>query len=398
MTTETETAAPTPPPASKPKPARPSAGAIFAALGLLLIELILPVLIAGGLIWYLFSSYNLWALERTLSVALFGAAVVIVALVISVLTDSLLAGIRNGYARQGARFSNNASLRIVKMALGGFILPVAAILAANLVAIPTNGTTMNLLIALGQKPISNTPPGEVGKITIAAKNPATKMLGISVLQGLKTPNALTILIQIATDDKASLANPATNTALAKAVASYGVLAKPGMLKLFSGIDPAHLSKAPGIDSGLYDRYFAGAFESLQTDTVIENSDPAMRSDRLAQVQAAQAQLKAALTNLDASTATADSSDPRLDFVLQSFLAMDITTDKDLLAFAKTTADDPRFSSQIRGDALLMIAKFGDKADLDGLFLYLKGGDDLLQARALKAISNLQDKLNHTVGK
>ena len=396
MTTESDTSAPVP--AQKPKPAKISAGAVFAALGLLLIELILPVLIAGGLIWYLFYAYNLWGLEHTLSLVLFGTAVVIVALVLSVLGDSLLAGFRNSFARQGARFNNSTSLRMIKMALGGFILPVAAILVANLVAIPAGGTTMNLLITLAQKPVSNTPPGEVGKITTAAKNPATKMLGISVLQGLKSADSLTVLIQIATDDKTTLANPATNAALAKAIGSYGLLAKPGLLKLFAGIDPARLSKAPGINSGLYDRYFTGAFESLQADTVIENTDPAVREARLAQVQAAQAQLKSALANLDASAASADGSDPRLDFVLQSFMAMDITTDKDILTFAKTTADDTRFSSQVRGDALLLIAKFGDKTDLDGLFLYLKGGDDLLQARALKAIASLQDKLNHTVGK
>jgi hypothetical protein len=209
-----------------------------------------------------------------------------------------------------------------------------------------------------------------------------------------------MLIQIASDDKDALANPATNSALAKAIGSYGLQAKPALLKFFGGIDPTRLSKAPGINSGLYERYFTGAFESLQADSVIENSDPAVREARLARVQAAQAQLKSALDDLDAGSAnTASASyDPRLDFVLQSILAMDITSDKDMLAFAKSTADDTRFSSQIRGDALLVIAKFGDKNDLDGLFLYLKGGDDLLQARALKAIANLQDKINHTVGK
>jgi hypothetical protein len=383
---------------SERKPIRPIIGAVFSALGLLLAELLLPALIAGGVVWYLFSSYNIWGLERTLSLILFGVAVVLLALILSVLSDSLLAGIRNIFAARGAKLFNLSGTRMVKMAVGGIILPIGLIVAANLVTLPNATTAMAWLISAGNKPVSLTPPGEVGMIAASTKNPATKLYAIQVLQYFRSPEALAQLIQIADNDASALTNGGTRAALVKAVAVYGLSAKTPLLNLFNSVDPTLGRKSSEVTHGLYESYFAGSFDSLQADLAQANPDAGTRDARAAQIQAAQADLKKALSDMEENAPSGMGGNPRLDFVIQAFLATDLTGEKDILAFAKATAADPRFSSQVRGDALLLIAKLGDKSDMNGLYPYLKTGDEVVQARALQAIAALQSKLNHTVGK
>jgi|GEM_PF-4973724 len=379
------------------KPIAAAIGAFLWGLGLLLLELLLPALIAGGVIWYLFSSYNVWAIERTLSLVLYGAAVIVLALVLSVAGDSLLAALRRAIAGGSASFFNNANLRLVKMALGGLALPIAAVLALNLVQLNAAGTPMQAMIAAANKPVVLTPPGEVGQIAVSSKDPSTKLHAIQVLENFRTLDALNELIRVANGDPAALTDAGVRAGLVKAVASYGLSARSPLISMFNSVDPAMAGKSSAASSGLYEQYFAAGFESLKADTELAPASSA-RDNRLAQIQAAQFALKRSLSEMETGTSASLGGDPRLDFVMQAFLAMDFSTDKDVLAFAKTVSADARYSGQVRGDALLLIAKLGDKNDLDGLYPYLKTTDSLLQARALQAIAALQDKINHTVGK
>lgn len=385
-------------PTPKPKP-KVSLGSVVVALLLFLLELILPVLIAGGLIWYLFGNYNLWgAMDRTLALVLFGVAVVVLALILSVLLDTLLVVFRNLLYHRGARFTSGANIRMAKMALGGVILPLVLVIAANQVTLPNNATAMTLLIDLAHKPVTQTPPGEIGAIALQSENPATKIRSIQVLQSFQSTDALNMLLQIAATDSAALKDAGVSSVLSKAIAAYGLTARDPLIKIFKSVDPLTAGKASGVNSGLYERYFANSFDSLKAEITLEVADPAERDARLAKLQAAQAELKTALGGVEETLPAAGSGDLRPAFVMNTLLALDISTDKALLDFARATAADSHYSSQVRGDALLLIAKLGDKNDLDGLYLYLKGGDDLLQARCLQAINNLQDKLNHTVSK
>jgi hypothetical protein len=400
MTTSTPENPPAPVKAKEPAPkkARVTFGTLITALVLFLLELILPVLVAGGLIWYLFATYNLWGLDRTMALILFGAAVVILALVLSVLLDSILTIFRNNLYRHGSRVGSGATTRMIKMALAGVVIPTALVIAANQAILPNNTIPMNLLIALAQKPLVSTPPAEIGSIAMKSENPATKILSIQVLEGFHSPEALAQLVQIAGSDTAALQDAGVSQALSKAIAAYGLSAKKSLLGIFAKVDPLQAGKASGVNSGLFQRYFSNSFDSLKAEITLEIADPADREARLARIQAAQAELSTAMRQVEETVPSASSSDPRPAFVLNTLLAMDITADKDLLAFAKDTAANTHYSSQVRGDALLLIAKLGDKTDLDGLFLYLKGGDDLLQSRCLQAIFTLQEKLSHTVGK
>jgi hypothetical protein len=86
------------------------------------------------------------------------------------------------------------------------------------------------------------------------------------------------------------------------------------------------------------------------------------------------------------------------FILQTFLQMGLKEDADLLAFARQTAADDRWSEAVRGQALQLTAKLGGKDDLDALFAYLGSPSALLQAHALRAIATLQSKVSASASK
>jgi hypothetical protein len=166
--------------------------------------------------------------------------------------------------------------------------------------------------------------------------------------------------------------------------------------LFMSIDPTSKGQSAGMDTDLYNRYFSRSFDSLVEDISQGSGDQTSIDARLAQIHAAQEQLKSSLTSVDKTQATnADMSDARLDFVIKTFLATNIKSDGDLLVFAKATAADTRYSSQVRGDSLLLIAKLGNKNELEGLYSYLQNSDTLIQYDALQAIAALQAKINNT---
>ncbi len=64
----------------------------------------------------------------------------------------------------------------------------------------------------------------------------------------------------------------------------------------------------------------------------------------------------------------------------------------MLAFARQTAADERWSDSIRGQALLLTAKLGGKDEREGLYAYLDNSSALLQAYALRALASLEAKL------
>ena len=373
--------------AELPAPRKAAPGVLLSAVGLLLLGILAPALISGALVTWLFAAVNMWQYGLTLAQVVFAAALVAIALVLSLLLDSLLAPARKRNRKQGVGFGSGPSARLVSIVLGGILLPLGLYAAANLMQIPSQGTAMNALIAVSRQPVKLTPPDEVGSIALQSKNPATKVQGIRVLQGFKSTEALNQLIKIASSDRDALADAGVAGELSTAIASYGVNAKQPLFALFTSIDPAEAGEG-GVSADLYERYFAHSFASLQAEIERSAPDSASRSAETARLRAAQAQLEKSLDELQVESAV-KAGDPRLDFVLRAFLAMDIQADADLLAFAKQTAADTRFSGQVRGDALLLTGKLGSSADLDGLYAYLKNSDELIQARALQAIAAIQ---------
>ena len=373
------------------KEAGPANGAFLSSLGLLILEIILPAVLSGGALWFLFRNFNLWQLNRTLALVLFAVALVVMSFMLGIFLDTITSSKRKGYRKQGIKFGSGALTQLVKLALGGVLLPLALFTAAILVNIPIGGTAMDLFILTSQPPVQTTPAEKIASLVIQADNPSTKTLGIQALGGFHSPEGLGQLARVLNEGSESLRNAVLFQALSKAIASYGIQAKAPLLDAFNKVDPSLRSKSTGLSDDLFARCFAGSFESLRNEVKNQNSDPADQEAQLAQVDSAEAHLKKTLADIRAQPLKAASGDPRLDFVLRTFLGMNLSQDAALLQFAKTVAADATYPASVRGSALLLIGKLGDKDEFAVLYPYLQADNELLQARALEAIAALQAK-------
>jgi hypothetical protein len=371
--------------------------AALALLGIMLLELLLPVVVVGTAIWFLFVYFNLWQYNRAFMLVLFGILVTILALLLSVWIDRVLEGTRSNYYRRGARIGKGANARMIKMAFGGLLIPIALLIAASLVTLPATilpqpSTVMDYLISAVERPVVTAPPEEIGRLAIQSQNPSTKTLSIQVLKGFRSEEALAQLMRIAREDPLALQDGGIRTALQEAIASFGITAKEPLLTFFGSIPPGE-TQSSGSPDDLYDRYFSQSFAGVAQEIINTTPNEAVRQKSLSQLEAAQSQLEHALSTLERNQL--DPGDLRLDFVLQTLMLFDVQPDNDLLVFAKSTAADTRYSALVRGNALLLIAKFGDQSEFENLYQYLASEDLFIQTRALQAIVLLQDQTRST---
>jgi hypothetical protein len=389
MTSETKETKPSKP-AAKPAP-KPGASERFSALGLGLLAILVPGLLAGLLVGWGFAALNMWQYGETLAQVVFAVAMVAVALLLGVVLDSFLAPMRKRSRAKGVRWGTGPLARLVILVLGCVLVPLGLFAGVQWLPVTPQGTAMQALMTVAEQQVKLAPPDEVGGLALQTKNPATKILSIQVLRGFQSPEALNQLVRLASEDRAALADAGVAAELSRAIAAYGAAAKQPLFALFTSIDPTAAASLGG-GSDLYERYFAGSFASLGDELASIPADPAVKEAQAARLQAAQVQLKEALSQLQPEAAALPAgSDLRAGFVLRTFLAMDLAQDADLLSFAKSTAANTAYSPALRGDALLLVGKLGSPADLDGLYPYLKDSSELLQTRALQAITAIQAK-------
>jgi len=391
MAPESVESKPTQPKPLTQKDAGPAKGGFLPSLGLLILEIILPAVLSGGALWFLFRNFNLWQLNRTLALVLFALALVVMSSVLGIFLDTVTSKKRKGYRKRGVKFGTGEFTRLVKLALGGVLLPLALFTAAVLVKIPVGGTAMDLFILTSQPPGQNTPAERIASLVIQTNNPSIKAIGIQTLAGLHSPEGLGQLVRVLNEGSESLRNAGLFQSLSKAIATYGIQAKAPLIDAFNKVNPSSRSKSTGLSDDLFTRYFAGSFESLRNEMKNQNPDPADQEAELARVDAAEAQLKRTLSDIRAQTLKAASGDPRLDFVLRTFLGMNLSEDATLLQFAKAVAADASYPVSVRGSALLLISKLGGKDEYAVLFSYLQADNEILLARSLEAIVALQAK-------
>jgi hypothetical protein len=369
----------------------PVTGPFLSSLGLLILEIILPVVLAAGALWFLYRNFNLWRMNHTLALVLLAVGLVVVSFMLSIVLDMITSSKRKKYREKGVKFVGGGLTQLVKFALGGVILPLALFAMAILVKVPVGGTAVDLFIRTSQPPAQITPSQQIGSLVMQESDPFTKMLGIQALAGLHSSQGLGQLIRVLNEKSELLRDAGLFQALSKAIASYGVQAKGPLLDAFNKVAPSLRSKSTGPSDDLFTRYFAGSFESLRNEMKNQNGDPADQAPQLAQLDAAEAQLKKALADLRLERLKAASGDLRLDLVLRTFLSMNLSLDSGLLHFAKKVAADAGYSGTVRGDAVLLIGKLGSSDEFAVLYPYLKAGNRLLQQCALEAIIALQAK-------
>jgi hypothetical protein len=369
-----------------------SSGTRTLGLAGLLVELVLPVALSASVLLVMASYTRHWDLRSGVGLGIFGLLLVALSLFVSLRVDALTLARRQERGKKQLLNRADARSRLVKFILGGVTIPIVAFATANLLELPNHQTPMSLAIRLRLARPEFGRVEQLGNAVLRARSPAARVQGILALQAMSTDEALDQLLRVLSDDPTALKDGSEYQALSKALASYRVRAKAKLLQRFEQMSPSARPGAPAPPGDLFERYFSVGFEGLRSEVNGGPGDPALQARGLERLQAAQAELKQAVAQVETGTQSVQSSDlPGL--VMQTFLQMDLKQDAELLGFARRTAADTAWSDAVRGQALLLIAKVGGKDDLDGLYTYLESPSSLLQARAMQAIGALHSKLS-----
>lgn len=282
--------------------------------------------------------------------------------------------------------------RLTKLVVGGLLVPLGALLAATLIELPNHRTAMSLANdwRLARTAVL-TREARLGDAVLRVSDPAAKAQGIRALQAAGSAEALEQLLRILRQDKTALTSGSESRSLSTALASYGPKATPGLLRVLSEGRNGVPREATPARRSTFDAYFATAFEELARELPNRVPDPAALTEVRSNVDRAQDDLMRALQRLDADVLS--SQDRSLaGFVLGTFLQMGAKQDAELLAFARGACADRSWTDPVRGQALLLIGKLGDKGELDTLYGFIEDPSPVIQARALQAIADLEAKL------
>lgn len=392
---ETKLPAPQKTPAPSKEGTPSNLGRALSSVGIVLLEVILPAALSLVIIYYLIGYINLWSLERNTALVLFGIILVAFSLGLSVAYDSVTSPIRLKRAASRKKRVAEFRLRLVRLGVGGLLLPAALVAAANLVPLPGGGTSMTYFIQATLNKPKTTPAALIGDAIINTTNPAVELQGIKTLQSIHTADSLDQLLRVLNNGTA-LKDASAFEALSQAIASSGVTAKPKLLEAFTTAPPETSTSTAMVD--LYNLYLAAPIATLRQAVNDQNADPKSRQAALDQLDTAVNNLKNSLGTIQSQAVNASHPASLQDFILHTFLEMDLKLDVDLLAFAKTTASNTAFSDNIRGQAFLLIAKLGGKDDFTVLYNYLGNDHDSLKIKAMEAIVALEAKVSGTAPK
>jgi hypothetical protein len=366
-----------------------------AALAGFLLEVIIPSFVALGLLYYLSGTVNLWALDRTLALVIAIVFLVVICLILSYAIDTFLRGLRHAPPTTGKKRAAEYRLRLVRFVLGGLLIPLSLMAAANFSMLPTGGSLMDYYIRTIQTRLTTTPTSQLGDAILSSTNPATKIQGMKALEAIHTSDALDQLLRVLNSDPGVLKDAGEYEALSSAVASYGVDAKLKLLDIFTKLPPeADQASTLGGDD-LYTRYFSLPAGALRSEINRQSTDSATRQAQLAKMDGLISTMKTDLAEIQMPATGAQFTTQ--DFVLDTMMQMSMNSDGDLKNFASKAAANSAYSDDVRGKSLLLIARFGEKGDMGLLYPFLQSSDDYLKAKALEGITNLQMKISGTTG-
>jgi len=379
-------------PADEPREVPAHGGRTLGLLGLL-IELVLPVALSAAFLLAMAGYTRRWDLHAPFGLAAFGALLVVLSLFVSLRVDGYTSRRREERGSRPLLNPADPRFRLVKLVLGGVVIPVAVFAAANLVELRNHQTPMTMAIQFRLARPEVDRPEQLADAVLRAESPASKVQGILALQATGSPESLDQLLRILSDEPGLLRNGNEYQALAKALASYGAQAKPKLLQRFVQVSPEARRAAAAPPGDLFERYFSADFAGLTREIDGRSPDQGARAAERERIQAVQTELKQVLSQIEGDTRPVQGGGSVPTLIMQAFLEMGLKQDADVLAFARQTAADDAWADPVRGQALLLIAQLGGREDLDALYGYLESPSAVLQVRAMQAIATLQSRLS-----
>jgi hypothetical protein len=77
----------------------------------LILEIILPVILASGALWFLFGNFNLWQMNRGLALVLLAVGLVVISFMLGIFLDRITSSKRKKYRKQGVKSADNRVLQ-----------------------------------------------------------------------------------------------------------------------------------------------------------------------------------------------------------------------------------------------------------------------------------------------
>jgi hypothetical protein len=358
-----------------------------------IMQFAIPMAISYGLLYWIAGSFSLWKLKSYFAMPIFYLCWIITGSLIYFLfwwlTDKAkeIVEIREEETRI-PRWKNWKKAGI-KFILG----VVLAIALAQIPTGPNTGTTwggvlINAIAMRGEYPFIS----DIGKGVISSTNNDTKVQGIRTLSIIHSTMCLEQLFAILNQDRNSIKDWSIYDELKTGLASYGKDAKGQLLDIFNTSKDTSRGISRGLTNDLYSRYFSRQFDALTDELRNQILESNKINAQVTQVQEIQSNLQSLLTSIENESLQQKSDDPTLDFVLDTFLQMDIKSDSEIYYLSKIIADDSTYSDGVRGKALLLIAKLGSKNDFGQLSKYILCDNEYLRAMSYEAIGNLHEKI------
>lgn len=365
---------------------------LLLAIGGYFVDLVLPAVL-GMTAWYLVAgSVGLWKLSRALFVVLFFVLFLAVCLLCYGLLRTLINWRKRILPRIRQGWADNPQKRLLDIALFGLAVPIAIALAANLVPVSSGDA---LLATLERRWTAGAPESTVGavaNVSLTSSSPETKRQVVETLQAMGSEVALRELFRLLQDDPEALDDFGYYTAMRSALASFGDAARDeiqGLLRERSEIPEAVLG---GPAPGLYDAFFAAAFDTLREEIAANAAQPDATDALLLAADELRVDLARGLERLEEQGGLAMGGDPVLNLALDTLVELGPgENDKAAYRQAHLLAEDETRASTTRARALQLVAVLGSGDDVPFLVDFLEGEDPLLQRSALEAIAILHGR-------
>ncbi|PYQ44228.1 MAG: hypothetical protein DMF77_07695, partial [Acidobacteria bacterium] len=139
-----------------------------------MIELFLPVALSSAVLLVLTGYTHHWDLHSSVGLGVFGLLLVVISLVISIRVDASTLARRAQRGRKQVLNRADSRSRLVKFILGGVVIPIATLAAANLIELPGHQTPMSMAIRLRLARPRIARAEKLGDAVLRAQSPTAK--------------------------------------------------------------------------------------------------------------------------------------------------------------------------------------------------------------------------------
>ena len=347
--------------------------------------------------------FKLWKFDFNIFLVSYGITILVFALLFSFVMVNIPEWVGIIEDKPKKNKSIPRGQKILRIIIGGFIIPILFSLIATLVPVQGKETAATLFY----RSIKSQPEylfiEKIGDSVINSHSVDTKVAGINTLMSIHTEEAMEQLIRILDSTGCRFEEWAApdyylfSDSISEAFASFGLEAIDPLLVIFNRCDVLITGNPSEMTSDIFSIYFEKSFddlvEQLNDDGSLSSSE---KEDVLKQLNTIELQLTIDLLDLERETSLNGGfkvTETILDLILETFNQMeDLEKVSSIYDLSRRIAADLSYGSSTRSKAIILMAKLGSRDDIGILLTYLEGDNEVIKKTALEAISILNNKI------